>query len=166
MGIVWLAACVLIAGSLAAREDASQVREDSPIAVERIEKHLGLRAPYRIVQLGMYVDGGSIGGTIADARGKQVLFAWDGRERVGLLNGDRPYLDSDPRLAYIGALYPGKGGSRPLAVGSPEESALVDVLRLAVITGQDSLPPSWIDSAKRVATFLSVQRLPRVYRVR
>jgi hypothetical protein len=53
-------------------------------------------------------------------------------------------VDTGPRLAYLGADYPKKPGARPLLVASPEESALVSVLRLAAtrsfrLSVQDSL---------------------------
>jgi hypothetical protein len=128
--------------------------------VQRIETLLELQWPYEILRIGSYLDGGSIGGALGDARSRQLLFSWDGGmrfrsedvARMGTRHGRSAPVDSGPRLAYLGTDYPNKTGSRPVLVNSPEESALVDVLRLAATR---SFPLSHHDSVAAIRSDLS-----------
>jgi hypothetical protein len=126
--------------------------------IRRIENVLGLQWPYKMLRVSSYRDGGSIGGSIRDDRGHELEFSWDGglrfrpedAARMGTRFGKTAPVDSGPRLGYIGADHPAKQGARPVLVRSPEESALVDVLRLAAagsfpLADQDSVVAIWMD---------------------
>lgn len=118
-----LIACVVLAGGTPADDgEKSRARAGK---VASVRKLLGLEYPYSIERLDMYLDGGSYGGVIRDARGNQLLFAWDGREPIPP-HGPPP---EGPRLSYLGAAYPARPEAKPLGVGTPREQALVFVLR-------------------------------------
>ena len=124
----------------------------------RIERRLGLKLPCEIHSAQEYDDGGSIGGTILDATGQQLQFWWDGGMRLrpedvshlGDRFGTTDPVTSGPRLVYLGAHHREDRQARALLVGSAEESAFVDVLRLAVskhfpLATQDSIAAIWMD---------------------
>lgn len=128
---------VLTGGTRAELGETSQVRKTQLASVRKL---FGLEYPYSIVRLGMYADGGSLGGLIRDARGTELLFAWDGRE-PGYSPDTIP--EEKPHLCYVGADYPARPGARSLGVGTPEERALVFVLRSFV---NSQIPRSLQDS--------------------
>ena len=116
---------------------SSEMPEERSYEVERIERYLDLRWPCEIVRLDLYADGGSLGGSLRDADGRKLEFCWDGRVRKF------HFTPHEHRLAYLGADYVEKSSAVPVLVGSPAESALVDVLTLAA---EQSIPSADHDS--------------------
>jgi hypothetical protein len=104
--------------------------------VDSVRAFFGLEYPYSVDRLEMLLDGGSHTGVIRDARGRKLLFAWDGREPDG--------TPADcPRLSYVGAANPTDTGAKPLGIASPEERALIFVLRSFA---DSQIPRSFQDS--------------------
>jgi hypothetical protein len=89
-------------------------------APETLYPELGLTCPCEIQRWESYTDGGSMGGTIRDSKGRVLKICWDGRMRLDSSPGAQ-----SPRLAYINAEYPTDAGAIPLPVGSDAETELI-----------------------------------------
>ena len=95
-----------------------------------------LSRPCELVYCSMFLDGGSIGGTLVGASGDSLEFCHDRRMRE--LRQDHP-LRHLPREVFIGAGYVTDSGSIALAPASPQESTLVVLLQEAI---DSILPPA------------------------
>jgi len=148
-----LAIWVLILGialTFGCSGQAGKDRSDwDSIVVENVRESLGLECPCEVTELGMYKDGGSMGGSIRDSRGRVLPFAWDPR-----MHNSRPLIPPGPRVLWLGAEYAGRAGSRPVDVASPEAAAVISILRSfsnsqIYIARQDSLLSAYFDPANR-----------------
>ena len=126
-GVIGYAPLLLLGLQVVQHESWSSETElqDPAAQSASVQEIFGLKPPYSIERLAMYSDGGSYGGLIRDVEGKELLFAWDGRMR----GGPQALPEDALHLCYIGSDYPGGAGSSPLGIGTPEERALVFVLR-------------------------------------
>jgi hypothetical protein len=117
----------------------------------RIRMALGLIPPVDIESWEKYKDGGSIGMTLRDSCGTALSISWDGAMRVVRPNGAGAVGEShaEPRLLYLGAPFSTKG-ARPIAVGSPRETALLDVFRLWT-DERLHIPVAQQDSLRKIA---------------
>jgi hypothetical protein len=121
---------------------------DADPRVARIRERLRLTPPYEIVKYGYYLNGGSSSYEIRGANRRRLTVYWDGAMRgVGDFDEYRRAFDSlgyfppdtIPRLLYLGGdsergdLLPRdlRREGRPIPVGSPQESTLIDLLTLA-----------------------------------
>jgi len=105
---------------------------ETQLAIEHVREVLGLEYPYRVEHWGTYRDGGTLGVTIKDRRGRRLAFSLDGRtgrhDMAALMDSDLDTLRIPHRHFYIGAEHPNKEGARELPIGSDEEFALLDLL--------------------------------------
>ena len=109
------AAALLIACAPQAELDSARI--------ERIKSVLGLSYPYELQEWSMYQDGGSTSGVLIGADGKTLEFCKDGStRRLGDERARNVYFGGDCRL--------GREILQRIAVGSLEEQALIDALRL------------------------------------
>jgi hypothetical protein len=141
----------------------------------RTEAVFGISVPCSLGWCESYLDGGSVGGVLIDAKGDSLQWAWDGagrsapgsweafhRDRVGFEAWVDSALNSAPRLAHIGGKHFRAPGVQALEVGSTRESLFVQLLWVAV--GADSVFRDTVWSshkrprAARVARILEKQR--------
>jgi hypothetical protein len=97
----------------------------------RIRVALGLTPPVDIESWGNHADGGSISMTLRDSCGTALRISWDGAMRIVPVAGAAAQGPSptEPRLLYFGAPF-SSPGARPIPLGSPQETALLDIFRL------------------------------------
>ena len=105
---------------------------------------LSLAEPCSLVDAGIFMDGGSIGGALCDASGKTLEFCYDHRcdrddppsalSRLWSRHVLRhPQLyQSDPYLVFVGARYLTNGGAHPLPTGSAQEASFTRLLSAAL----------------------------------
>jgi hypothetical protein len=117
--LLFIAFMALAGGTRKEPVETSRARKAQIASVQML---LGLEYPYSIERLEMSFDGGSYGGMIRDARGTELEFGWDGGIRFGT-------HAQEPRLSYVEGTGPANSGARSFGVGTPEEKALVFVLR-------------------------------------
>jgi hypothetical protein len=148
----------------------------------RIGSTFGLSLPCSLVSGGIHLDGGSMGVILLGAKGDSLAVAWSGTFRMpepptSILH-DRPRLkvwadsivNAQEMPAYVGADWFRAPGAVPIAIGSPKESLLIDILRscagrdssssfnplLGAMAGHSYPPPAFF--AWRIIRFLEEQR--------
>jgi hypothetical protein len=149
---VWhhLAVCLVVAALLLLLAGCAHDsrRSADRLFAARIKSTFELSLPCSLLWCDSYLDGGSVGGVIVDARKDTLMWAWRGlagmhipappvpnsapNYRPRLLAWKDSLLRSIPCPAFIGAKHYREPGARPLAVGSPQESLFIQLFGSAI----------------------------------
>lgn len=122
---------------------------------KHVEEVIHLQYPYHLVKWEHYLDGGTLGVTIKDSRGRQFQFAVDGRVQPippESLRADTLRLPA--RHFYVGASHPTEKGAREVPILGNEERAILDLLDLLSVdvltrVRRDSLVAIVLDTRHR-----------------
>jgi len=136
----------------------------------RTEAAFGISLPCSLRWCGSYLDGGSVGGVLVDAKGDSLQWAWYSGARTmppmpESIRHDRmrseawvdSIMNSVPLLAYVGAKHFRATGARPLAVGSARESLFIHLLWNAI--GADSVFKDSVQSHEKRPRAANVARM-------
>lgn len=180
LGALWV---VVAATSCSAVPNRNSVTTEDNRAADSL---LTMAEPCSLVNAGIYLDGGSIGGALCDASGKTLEFCYDARcdrdEAPSSISRlwarhvlRRPRLDpSDPHLVFVGARYLTDSSAHPMAIGSVQEVSFARLLSAAVdrersAAQADSLRggvAAGTEGTRRRSTFAAASRLVRILEAR